>query len=176
MTPLSVAAYTARIGRNFARETGFVERPIEKIMRLEAENKSLSRQVHELTHELLLVRQCRRKSSDGIGVADVLDAVSQYYRVTPLSIISARKSIKRDISARQIVCYLAYELTGQTLRQIGDALGGRDHSTVSHAVEKIGKLRTTDSQLDVEIVEIIHALDCRAEKQGRGGNDKWQQH
>ena len=54
--------------------------------------------------------------------------------------------------------YLSRELTDSSLPKIGDEFGGRDHTTVIHAHEKISKLLQTDSQLQRQIKEIQEQL------------------
>ena len=54
--------------------------------------------------------------------------------------------------------YLSRELTDSSLPKIGDEFGGRDHTTVIHAHEKISKLLQTDSQLQRQIKEITRTI------------------
>ena len=54
--------------------------------------------------------------------------------------------------------YLSRELTDNSLPKIGDEFGGRDHTTVIHAHEKISKLLQTDSQLQRQVKEIQEQL------------------
>jgi chromosomal replication initiator protein len=56
---------------------------------------------------------------------------------------------------RQIAMYIAKELTQKSLPEIGELFGGRDHTTVLHAVRRIGELRLLDSQLNHE----LHVLE-----------------
>jgi chromosomal replication initiator protein len=56
---------------------------------------------------------------------------------------------------RQIAMYLAKELTKHSLPEIGDSFGGRDHTTVLHAVRKI----TSDRSLDTNLHHQIHVLE-----------------
>ena len=51
------------------------------------------------------------------------------------------------------------ELTNNSLPSIGDAFGGRDHTTVLHANRKLSKLRKEDSQIDQDYNNIIHILN-----------------
>jgi chromosomal replication initiator protein len=59
---------------------------------------------------------------------------------------------------RQIAMYLSRELTDSSLPKIGDEFGGRDHTTVIHAHEKISKLMQTDTQLQRQVKEIQDQL------------------
>jgi chromosomal replication initiator protein len=75
-------------------------------------------------------------SSGPVKIADVMKVVSDVHDMTVDQLKSKRRT--QDLArARQIAMYLAREMTGASLNQIGRAFGGRDHSTVSHACQKI---------------------------------------
>ena len=69
-----------------------------------------------------------------------------------------RKRTKSVAFPRQIAMYLSRELTDFSLPKIGEEFGGRDHTTVIHAHEKIAKLLQTDSQLQRELKDIHEEL------------------
>ena len=82
-------------------------------------------------------------SSGPVKIADVMKVVSDATDVTVDQLKSKRRT--QDLArARQLAMYLARELTGASLNQIGRAFGGRDHSTVAHACQKIGKDMSDD--------------------------------
>ena len=54
---------------------------------------------------------------------------------------------------------LSKELTNHSLPEIGEAFGGRDHTTVLHAYKKIQKLKKEDSQIDQDYINIVHILN-----------------
>ena len=71
------------------------------------------------------------------------------------------KSKKKDRAVsypRQIAMYLCREVLGATQPQIGRDFGGRDHTTVIHAYDKISRLRQTDSQLEKSLQDIQKTL------------------
>lgn len=70
----------------------------------------------------------------------------------------AKKRTKSVAFPRQIAMYLSRELTDYSLPKIGEEFGGRDHTTVIHAHEKITKLLQTDVQLQKHIKEIQEKL------------------
>jgi chromosomal replication initiator protein len=75
-------------------------------------------------------------STGPVKIADVMSVVANAHDVTVDQLKSKRRT--QDLArARQIAMYLARELTGASLNQIGRSFGGRDHSTVSHACQKI---------------------------------------
>jgi chromosomal replication initiator protein len=91
-----------------------------------------------------------------ITIFDIQKIVGQHYSVK-LEDFKAKKRTKSVAFPRQIAMYLARELTDFSLPKIGEEFGGRDHTTVIHAHEKISKLLQTDSQLQKQLKE-IHSL------------------
>jgi chromosomal replication initiator protein len=82
-------------------------------------------------------------STGPVKIADVMTVVADAHDVTVDQLKSKRRT--QDLArARQIAMYLAREMTGASLNQIGRAFGGRDHSTVSHACQKIHGETKTD--------------------------------
>ena len=93
-----------------------------------------------------------------INVPEILAAVSRYYNIEESDIVSRKR--KRDIvQARQVVMYLAKELTDASLAAIGAEMGGRDHSTVIYADRAIRDLLDTDTKFQVELKEIRELLE-----------------
>lgn len=99
--------------------------------------------------------------TSGLGLS--LSHIERIQRVVlafyPNVSMSDLKSARRTadvVRPRQIVMYLAKELTARSLPEIGRRCGGRDHTTVLHAVRKIGALVKTDPEL-AEQVEKIRA-------------------
>jgi len=77
-------------------------------------------------------------SAGPLKIADVMTVVGDAHELTVDQLKSKRRT--QDLArARQIAMYLAREMTGASLNQIGRAFGGRDHSTVAHACQKIQK-------------------------------------
>jgi chromosomal replication initiator protein len=72
--------------------------------------------------------------------------------------VSARRA--REVARpRQIAMYLAKQLTPRSLPEIGRRFGGRDHTTVIHAVRQIEKLRGLDHDLDNDVRTLMRALE-----------------
>ena len=72
--------------------------------------------------------------------------------------VSARRA--REVARpRQIAMYLAKQLTPRSLPEIGRRFGGRDHTTVIHAVRQIEKLRASDSEIDHDVVALMRLLE-----------------
>lgn len=90
-------------------------------------------------------------------VKAIVATVAQLYKVTPLDILSARRT-KNVVRPRQVAMYLARTFTPKSLPDIGQQFAGRDHTTILHAVRKITALVTTDDQLKQEIGVITAKL------------------
>jgi chromosomal replication initiator protein len=86
--------------------------------------------------------------------------VARYYRVpqTRLKSDSRRQSI---VSARAMIVYLARELAGCSYEQIGQSLGGRDHTTIIHNYRKIDRQRSCYPAIQEAIEELRRALSNR---------------
>ncbi|HEU0163807.1 MAG TPA: helix-turn-helix domain-containing protein, partial [Thermomicrobiales bacterium] len=92
-----------------------------------------------------------------ITTDDVLNAVMDSYRISEKDLIGRQR--KREIvMPRQVAMYLLREETESSLMDIGRALGGRDHTTILHGVEKIEQLLETDTQLRSQIMTIRETL------------------
>lgn len=83
----------------------------------------------------------------------VIRIVAEHFHLTSDD-MSGRSRTKEIANARQIAMYLLREENGMSLPSIGDQLGGRDHSTVRHGVEKINKDLESDEQLRREIMSL----------------------
>ena len=88
-----------------------------------------------------------------ITIQDIQQRVGEYYGLK-LEDFKARKRTKAIAFPRQIAMYLSRELTDYSLPKIGEAFGGRDHTTVIHAHEKISQ----QMKIDQELYKVIHQL------------------
>ncbi len=94
------------------------------------------------------------EGSRKITTEKVIAVVAEHFSLSPADLSSIRKN-KELTYPRQIAMYLARELTDSSLKQIGSALGGRDHSTIIHGRDKIEKDMQTESKVksDVDILK-----------------------
>ena len=82
-----------------------------------------------------------------------MKVVSRYYDISPDQLVTKKRS--RDIShPRQVAMYLCRELTDMSLPKIGQVFGGRDHTTVMHACEKIQDSIDNNNDLRRTIMEL----------------------
>ncbi len=83
----------------------------------------------------------------------IIKVVSRYYDISPDQMITQKRS--RDISyPRQVAMFLCRDLTGMSLPKIGQVFGGRDHTTVMHACDKISEEMDKSADLRRAIIEI----------------------
>ena len=92
-----------------------------------------------------------------ITVETIQQVVADHFRLH-LAELSEKKRTKRVAVPRQIAIYLTKEMAGLSLKKIGECFGGRDHSTVIHACEKIQREREKDPELNKEIEALILEL------------------
>ena len=92
-----------------------------------------------------------------IGVENIQKTVADFYKIKVADMYSKKRpaSIARP---RQIAMYLAKDMTKKSLPEIGELFGGRDHTTVLHAVRKIGAERTTNPELNQQLHVLEHTL------------------
>jgi chromosomal replication initiator protein len=92
-----------------------------------------------------------------VSVGNIKKVVAQYYniRVADLDSQQRNRIIARP---RQIAMALAKELTNSSLPEIGQEFGGRDHTTVLHAVRKVVELRDADNQIDEDYRILVKLL------------------
>lgn len=93
-----------------------------------------------------------------LTIDHIQKTVAEYYKVRVSDIISAKRD-KKITFPRHVAMALSKELTSHSLPSIGDAFGGRDHTTVLHACKKIMALKTPSSSLSQDYQNIIHSLN-----------------
>ncbi|MCT4655497.1 MAG: chromosomal replication initiator protein DnaA [Cohaesibacter sp.] len=92
----------------------------------------------------------RSKEPRRIRIEDIQRVVSKHYNVSRSDLLSSRRT-RTIVRPRQIAMYLSKMLTPRSLPEIGRRFGGRDHTTVLHAVRKIEELAGADNTLSQEI-------------------------
>ena len=92
-----------------------------------------------------------------VSIENIQKTVSEYFKLRVADLLSKRRT--RSIARpRQIAMALAKELTNHSLPEIGDAFGGRDHTTVLHACRRIASLRETEKRVDEDFVNLLRTL------------------
>ena len=107
----------------------------------------------------LLVKE-GRKDAAGLTPEKILDAVANYYDLTPEALAGRRRDRKTAL-ARQMAMYLLREQNHYPLSEIGRILGGRDHTTVLYGYEKISAEATINPQLARSVEELRQSLGIK---------------
>ena len=87
----------------------------------------------------------------------IINTVAEHYDITPEDIIGTKRNSK-VVYPRQIAMYLCRELADLSYPRIGELFGGRDHTTVIHAYEKISNFKNSNLAFQNELQEIIEIL------------------
>jgi chromosomal replication initiator protein len=92
-----------------------------------------------------------------VSIENIQKTVAEYFKLRVADLLSKRRS--RSIARpRQFAMALAKELTNHSLPEIGDAFGGRDHTTVLHGCRRIEALRNTDKRIDDDYLILLRTL------------------
>ena len=108
-----------------------------------------------------LVRSVLKQSTKGtelkISLDEIIEKVSGYYKI-PVNKIREKDRRKEVALCRQVGMYVAKTVTKYSLKTIGLHFGGRDHSTVIHAIQNIETLKANDQSLAQDVEYIINSL------------------
>ena len=142
-----VAFFIARQLRSNVRELEGALRKIVAYCHFHQAPPSLEH-VKEALRDLLSIQKT------SVSVENIQKVVSDFYKIKVAEMYSKRRPASIALP-RQIAMYLAKELTQKSLPEIGDLFGGRDHTTVLHAIRKIQQLRqqNTDVNREIHILE-----------------------
>ncbi|UTW05936.1 chromosomal replication initiator protein DnaA [Pseudomonas benzenivorans] len=92
-----------------------------------------------------------------VSIDNIQRTVAEYYKIKISDLLSKRRS--RSVARpRQVAMALSKELTNHSLPEIGDAFGGRDHTTVLHACRKIAELRESDADIREDYKNLLRTL------------------
>ncbi len=92
-----------------------------------------------------------------ITLENIIKTVAEYYKIRVSDLLSSRRN--RSLARpRQIAMALAKDLTNHSLPEIGEAFGGRDHTTVLHACRKVQELRDSDSRINEDYSNLSRIL------------------
>ncbi|CAN5181178.1 chromosomal replication initiator protein DnaA [soil metagenome] len=93
-----------------------------------------------------------------VTIDEIQRRVSDHFNIRAAEMVSARRA-RAVARPRQIAMYLSKQLTPRSLPEIGRRFGGRDHTTVIHAVKQIEKLRASDSEIDSDVRTLLRSLE-----------------
>lgn len=126
-----------------------------------AESRYRQRQLHRPgDHHRFRARSAARFAGAAgklVTIDNIQKTVAEYYKIKVADLLSKRRS--RSVARpRQMAMALAKELTNHSLPEIGDAFGGRDHTTVLHACRKIEQLREESHDIKEDFSNLIRTL------------------
>ena len=92
-----------------------------------------------------------------VSIENIQKTVADYFKIRVADLLSKRRS--RSVARpRQFAMALAKELTNHSLPEIGDAFGGRDHTTVLHGCRRISSLRETETRVEEDYLNLLRTL------------------
>ncbi len=92
-----------------------------------------------------------------VTIENIQKTVAEYFKIRVADLLSKRRS--RSIARpRQVAMALARELTNHSLPEIGDAFGGRDHTTVMHACDRVRELRESEQRMGEDYLNLLRIL------------------
>ena len=113
----------------------------------------------DLDYAVATLGDSLRGSQRRVTIDEIQKLVSRHFELKPLDLVSARRA-RAVARPRQIAMYLAKRLTTRSLPEIGRKFGGRDHSTVIHAVRKVEQLRDSDRDVDNAVRVLLRELEA----------------
>ena len=120
---------------------------------------SLTGEVIDLGFAQSVLGDTLRGAQRRVTIDEIQKLVSEHFDIKQIDLLSARRA-RAVARPRQIAMYLAKRMTTRSLPEIGRKFGGRDHSTVIHAVRRIEELRDTDRDVDGAVRTLIHQLEA----------------
>jgi chromosomal replication initiator protein len=116
---------------------------------------------HEKPITLELVKEALRdliaSTSRIVSIENIQKTVADFYKIKVADMFS-KKRTRNLARPRQIAMALAKELTNQSLPEIGESFGGRDHTTVIHACRKVAELRETEAGIGRDYLVLLQSL------------------
>jgi chromosomal replication initiator protein len=117
----------------------------------------------EMTGRAITVQFARDTLVDLVGrrahitPSQVIETVSKYFNISLQELVSASRN-KELVVPRQVAMYLIRQETDASLPEIGGLLGGRDHSTVIHGVERVKERLESEDQLRRDVMSVREQL------------------
>lgn len=120
-------------------------------------NANLTGQTITLDFTKNALRDLLKIQDKQITIENIQKITAEYYKIRVADLLSKRRN--RSVTRpRQLAMTITKELTNHSLPEIGDAFGGRDHTTVIHAYRKINELRETETRVEEDYANLINTL------------------
>lgn len=149
--PAAVLDFLARSIRSNVRE---LEGAFNKLLAY----AQLTGRAVDMEFAQVMLADSVRANARRITVDEIQKACAAHYRIDPAEMRSKRRA-RAVARPRQVAMYLAKKMTPRSLPEIGRIFGGRDHSTVIHAVRTIEELRQNNPEMDSDIRKLQRQLE-----------------
>ena len=148
--PQEVAFFVAKRIRSNIRE-------LEGALRRVVANAKFTNRVITLDFAKESLKDLLALQEKLVTIENIQKTVGEYFKIRVADLLSKKRS--RSIARpRQVAMALAKELTNHSLPEIGDAFGGRDHTTVLHACRKVVELRRSDAKISEDFSNLLRTL------------------
>ncbi|SDK60919.1 chromosomal replication initiator protein [Catalinimonas alkaloidigena] len=135
-------------------------RELEGVMISMIAQSSLNRKDFDIDLAKHILQNIVQNIETGIDIEYIQKSVSDYFKV-PADALKAKTRKKEVVMARQVAMYFTKEFTDYSLKSIGQFFGGRDHSTVIHAIRAVKDLIETNRKFRSSMDELNHLLKQR---------------
>ena len=98
------------------------------------------------------------QKSRGLQISKIQEVVANYFQ-TSVAEMKGKKRVRNIVIPRQVAMYLSRELTDASLPKIGQEFGGKDHTTVMHACDKIARQMKTDTEIKSAVSDLRQVLE-----------------
>ena len=136
-------------------------RELEGVMISLLAHASLNRVEIDLALAKTIMKNIVKDIETEVGIDYIQKTVSDYFDIK-IEDLKAKTRKKEIVTARQVAMYFAKEFTNHSLKSIGYHFGGRDHSTVIHAVQTVNDLMETDSSFRNSVNELKKKFKMRS--------------
>ena len=106
----------------------------------------------------VVMKDLARPNTRNLTTKKVIRVVTEQFGIDAIDLLG-KKRVQELVYPRQIVMYILRHTLGHSYPQIGDELGGKDHTTIIHGVEKIERLLKTDNQVERDVRDVSRTLE-----------------
>ncbi|MEQ9231766.1 MAG: helix-turn-helix domain-containing protein, partial [Cyclobacteriaceae bacterium] len=135
-------------------------RELEGVMVSMVAHASLGNMQVDLELAKKILKNIVKEIDSEVGIDYIQKTVSDYFKV-PQDDLKAKTRKKEIVIARQVAMYFSKDYTNHSLKSIGFHFGGRDHSTVIHAVQSVNDMLDTDAKFRYSVDELKKKLKIR---------------